>query len=274
MKPPANPFAPAAVPASTACKCCGAPSALAAVMDAARSGLDGRAGRAVEALSGRAVYYYRCGACGFTFTRAFDHWTPADFAREIYNAEYTRHDPAYADGERGARTAGDVIRQFGAHGPRLTVLDWGSGTGSFAATLRRHGFARVDEFDPFVAGASARPEGRYDMVTCFEVIEHELDPARLVRDLAACRATQGAILISTLCCSAQVVDFGLQNWHYCAPRGGHISLMTPPALMHCAQQAGLVAHSYNEGAHVIYDAAAIPAWLAPTLPKIGRDRPP
>ncbi|WP_081430607.1 hypothetical protein [Polaromonas sp. JS666] len=76
--------------------------------------------------------YYRCSGCGFKFTRAFDHWTPSDFAPQIYN------------GERGTRTAQDVSRQFGIHAERLSVLDWGSGEGSFAADLQRHGFSRVD----------------------------------------------------------------------------------------------------------------------------------
>lgn len=269
MHEQSNPYAPAAVPAQTECKCCGAACTLAAVVDAARSGIDARAGRTVEAMSGQAVYYYRCSGCGCAFTRAFDHWTPEDFARNIYNADYGRHDPGYANGERGTRTAGDVIRQFGAYAARISVLDWGSGEGSFAATLRRNGFVRVDEFDPFATAAATRPVGRYDMVTCFEVIEHVTDPAGLVADLAACRGDRGAILLSTLCCTPQVVDFGLQNWHYCVPRNGHISLLSARALMHCARRAGLVAHSFSESAHVLFDADAVPFWLAPVLPRGG-----
>ncbi len=261
-------YAPDAVPAETVCKCCGGASVVVALLDAGRSGVDARAGRAQQTLSGQAVYYYRCTDCGFTFTRAFDHWSADDFAQRIYNADYPRHDPAYGqagEGERGERTAADVIGQFGAYAAQLAVLDWGSGEGSFAASMRRHGFARVDEYDPFVAGAATRPQGRYDMVTCFEVMEHTLDPLALVADLASHRASDGAILISTLCCSKQVVDFGLENWHYCVPRNGHISFMAPQALMVCAQQQGLVSHSFSAGAHVMFDAAAVPVWLVPKL---------
>lgn len=261
-----NPFAPGAVPSETPCKCCGAASFLAGVMDAARSGVDARAGRAVEALSGLAVYYYRCVGCGFTFTRAFDHWTNEDFARRIYNADYARHDPQYLNGARGKRTAGDIVRQFGTYARDISVLDWGCGDGGFADTLRQHGFARVEGYDPFVAGAAERPTGSYEMVTCFEVIEHALDPLGLVADLAACRASRGAILVSTLCCAQQVVDYGLELWHYCVPRNGHISLMTPNALMHCARAAGLVAFSFTEAAHVLFDRDAVPPWLQQVLP--------
>lgn len=265
-----NPYAPTPLPLSTPCKCCTGLCRLVAVVDAARSGADVRAGHAVDALTGQAVYYHRCLNCGFTFTRAFDHWTPADFAKHIYNDDYARHDPSYADGERGTRTAADVVAQFGAYAGQLSVLDWGSGEGSFCAALRQHGFARVVGYDPFVDLAAAPPSGHYDMVTCFEVIEHVLEPARLIASLASHRAPQGAILISTLLCNQQVVDFGLENWHYCVPRNGHISFMTPAALMHCASSVGLVAYSFSEKAHVMFDAVHVPVWLAPVLPVLNK----
>jgi SAM-dependent methyltransferase len=266
MSQVSNPFCPTAIPASTHCKCCNKTSSLVAVMDAARSGTDVRAGYTVNALSGQAVYYYCCQSCGFTFTRAFDHWTPADFTRFIYNADYGRHDPAYADGERGTRTAADVCRQFGAYAAQLSVLDWGSGAGSFCTAMLEYGFARVAGYDPFVSEAADSPAGLYDMVTCFEVIEHVLEPMQLIESLAAHRKPQGAILISTLFCNQQVVNFGLENWHYCVPRNGHISFMTPDALMHCAKRAGLRSYSFSEKAHVLFDRAFVPAWLAPVLP--------
>jgi len=267
MNTPTNPFAPRPVPSTTSCKCCSAVCTLVAVMDSSRGGVNARAGWAVDALSGYAVYYYRCAGCGFTFTRAFDHWTPAQWSENIYNEDYGRQDPDYLTGARGQRTAQDVIGQFGAYAKQLSVLDWGSGQGSFAAGLEQYGFSQVDGYDPFVDNATSLPTGHYDMVTCFEVIEHVLDPVALVNDLAACRAGQGAILISTLCCTQQVIGFGLENWHYCVPRNGHISLMTPQALGYCASKAGLTAHSFTGAAHVLFDPAHIPPWLAAVLPK-------
>jgi 2-polyprenyl-3-methyl-5-hydroxy-6-metoxy-1,4-benzoquinol methylase len=108
--------------------------------------------------------------------------------------------------------------------------------------------------------------GKFDMVTCFEVMEHVLDPTVLMQHLADHRSRNGAILISTLLCTQQVVDFGLENWHYCVPRNGHISFMSGPALVHCAKRVGLTAHSFSEKAHVVFDPSAVPAWLAPVLP--------
>ena len=105
------------------------------------------------------------------------------------------------------------------------------------------------------------------MVTCFEVIEHVLDPLALVQDLAECRASDGAILMSTLLCSPQVVDFGHENWHYAVPRNGHISLLSAAALAICARRAGLQAHAFSERAHVLFDPAQVPAWLRASLPQ-------
>ena len=266
MNKQTNPFAPLPVPRTTSCKCCGAACSLVAVMDSSRGGVNARAGWSIDDFSGYAVYYYRCATCGFTFTRAFDHWTLADFSKNIYNEDYNRQDPDYITGERGTRTAEHIIQQFGAYAQQLSVLDWGSGEGSFAARLEQHGFTQVDGYDPFVETVKSLPSGNYDMVTCFEVIEHVLDPVSLVKDLAACRSPQGAILISTLCCTQQVINFGLENWHYCVPKNGHISLMTPQALAHCAHKAGLVAYSFTEAAHALFDATNIPVWLAGVLP--------
>lgn len=261
-----NPFSPSRVPFETACKCCGATSCLVGVVDASRSGSDVRAGRVVTELSGLAVFYHRCVRCGFTFTRAFDHWTPADFAEHIYNHEYGLHDPEYCDGQRGRRTAMDIINQFGLKISHLSVLDWGAGKGGFTATLKSHGFKYVDSYDPFESDACELPDGKYNVVTCFEVIEHVLNPVELICDLAARRTHDGAILISTLCCTQSVVEYGLENWHYCVPRNGHISLMTPMALQACAREVNLSAHSFNEGAHVIFDSEYAPKWLSPMLP--------
>jgi 2-polyprenyl-3-methyl-5-hydroxy-6-metoxy-1,4-benzoquinol methylase len=215
----------------------------------------------VTALSGRAIYFYRCSACGFTFTRAFDHWHHSDFEKHIYNADYTIHDPEYANNERGERTAFDLIRTFGFDLSNLSILDWGAGQGGFSETLLKNGFSRVDSYDPFSINAARYPSDLYDVVTCFEVYEHVLEPVTLTSELAARRNPSGAILISTLCCTQQVVDFGLENWHYCVPRNGHISFMTPESLQVCAKSVGLCAYSFSVSAHVMFDPLNTPAWL-------------
>src|SRR5688572_1810116 len=83
-------------PASAACKCCGSLAPLFGVVDFHKN-CEIAHGRNVLSLSGVPVYYHRCRSCGFIFTVAFDHFSPGDFAREIYNDEYRLVDPDFAD---------------------------------------------------------------------------------------------------------------------------------------------------------------------------------
>jgi hypothetical protein len=83
--------------------------------------------------SGVYVDYLCCQDCGFIFTSFFDDWTSKDFAAYIYNEDYPRIDPEYADIRPGHVTA--------LLGGRLTpwrnidMLDYGYGSGAFAARM-------------------------------------------------------------------------------------------------------------------------------------------
>ena len=79
------------------------------------------------------VPYHRCEACGFLFTPFFDNWTQHAFQRFIYNDDYIVVDPEYI-GARPIRVAerfADLLAP--ARGSR--VLDWGAGSGIFAAEM-------------------------------------------------------------------------------------------------------------------------------------------
>ncbi len=43
--------------------------------------------------------------------------------------------------------------------------------------MAAHGFANITNYDPF--SSPARPAGKFSLITCFEVIEHTVSPARL-----------------------------------------------------------------------------------------------
>src|SRR5260370_4121273 len=79
----------------TACKCCGAMAPLYGVVDFHKNCEVYR--RKVLDVSGVPIYYYRCPACQFIFTTAFDHFTKEDFLRYIYNEEYLLVDPDYQE---------------------------------------------------------------------------------------------------------------------------------------------------------------------------------
>jgi len=252
-----NPYSPGVVPQTTACKCCPETARLTGVVDFSKCGRDWMAGRKVEPYAGWPVYYYHCAHCGFVFTRAFDHWTPEDFAHQVYNDDYVAQDPDYLDA-RPRASAQYISDNFGDDRANTTVLDYGSGAGFLGSFLAEAGFPPVVSYDPF--SSPSRPEGKFRMITCFEVFEHTPDPHGLVRDIASYLAEDGAVLFSTLICAPETVEQGIANWWYCAPRNGHISFYGRETLMRLAAEAGLNHGWFDERTHVFYRDQK-PTWL-------------
>jgi 2-polyprenyl-3-methyl-5-hydroxy-6-metoxy-1,4-benzoquinol methylase len=73
---------------------------------------------------------------------------------------------------------------------------------------------------PMVSAYAHRPDGKFDLVTCFEALEHVPDPVASVALVVECVAEPGVILYSTV---IQPADFNYQclAWAYVAPRNGH-----------------------------------------------------
>ena len=143
-------------------------------------------------LSGVQVPYFSCRRCGFLFATFFDDWTKRDWSRFVYNADYAKVDPEYegARPERLARTMADTLRGCGG----LRILDYGSGSGMFARCMHALGYQRVESYDPF--SCPAKPEGRFDLVTCFEVLEHTLSPRDALREIKGYLLPGGCIVFS------------------------------------------------------------------------------
>jgi hypothetical protein len=188
--------------------------------------------------SGVAVAYHRCPRCDFVFTEFFDDWTTVEFAQFVYNDDYIKVDGEYA-GARPRRVADRIAQQLSRHF-RQRILDYGSGSGLFEAQLRTHGFVNVTSYDPF--SSPARPAGRYDIITCFEVLEHTPTPVETLADIASLLAPGGCVLFGT---GLQPVDIGKVrgSWWYIAPRNGHVSIYSHRSLALAGRQAGLTLHA-------------------------------
>ena len=237
---------PAKVPVVMPCKICGEGCGLFGMVDFHKSCEEAR-GKKLP-LSGFAVYYRRCGRCGFVFSTDFDGWRLEDFQRYIYNADYGLVDPDYAE----ARPVGNarlVTESFAGSREQMRILDYGGGAGLLAERLREQGF-RAETYDPF-SEFNELPAGRFDLVTCFEVMEHVPWPRETVATMAGFLKDEGAILFSTLVQPKDFARVGL-GWWYAAPRNGHISLYTTAALARLFGEVGMKVVSFSESVHMAY----------------------
>jgi SAM-dependent methyltransferase len=238
------------------CKICGGPAALYGVVDFHKS-CEELSGLRLP-LSGVPIYYRRCATCKFLFTDAFDEWSIEQFRAYVYNDDYKIFDPDYQTVR--PRANGDIVaRLWGRHKAETRVLDYGGGDDKFCAVLRDHGFPVAVTYDPMVPEYECRPEGKFDLVTSFETLEHLPDPAGGIASILESAADPGLILFTTV---LQPGDFDLQglNWWYVAPRNGHVSIFSKHALTSAWDRHGYSIVSFSDNIHLAF--RKLPAFLA------------
>jgi 2-polyprenyl-6-hydroxyphenyl methylase/3-demethylubiquinone-9 3-methyltransferase len=110
------------------------------------------------------------------------------------------------------------------------------------AAARDHALGQGLEIDYRVGGAEAL-DGRYDLVTSLEVVEHVADPAGFVGALAASVAPNGLLILSTPNRTAwsKLIMIGLGEGIGRIPRGTHDwdKFIAPDELRTLVTQAGL-----------------------------------
>jgi 2-polyprenyl-6-hydroxyphenyl methylase/3-demethylubiquinone-9 3-methyltransferase len=232
--------------ASSSCKCCGSGDITAlGSIDFNRSCQDGN-GTRVFPPSPVQVPYFACRRCAFVFTDAMDSWTPEQFKRQIYNADYVRADPplpgrtevpvrerpAYAMGWR-------IADAFEGNQPDLRVLDFGAGgdPGPTGLALQDRGFT-VHSHDPYRSQGPALPDGTFGLIIAIEVFEHCHDLEALIGFMQQRLAGEGLLWIQTLLHPSPTPPNVLDSW-YIAPRNGHISIFSLPALTVLFERAGI-----------------------------------
>ncbi|WP_224369030.1 class I SAM-dependent methyltransferase [Hyalangium versicolor] len=187
------------------------------------------------------VLYVECQGCGFWWAPELHGWSPQTFKRRIYNEEYRLADPPFVF-ERPTRLAAWVARFVR---PGMRVLDYGGGEGLLARTLREVGIDAVS-WDPFYDDASEKPAGSFDLVTCFEVVEHVPDQRRLFFELASL-SRGGVCIFSTLVRPERHEG----DWWYASPRNGHISLHSANSMRRVCEDVGLALRDLSSEVHVM-----------------------
>jgi len=239
-----KPASAAAIP----CKICRQPAPLFGVVDFNRNC---QIPNCVKLpLTGTPVYYRRCNACGFLFTDAFDNWTQDEFKTHIYNADYVAVDPGYLDVR--PRNNADVVRKvFATHKQNLRVLDFGGGNDVLCSELRAAGFPVATTYDPFVPEYAKAPEAKFDLITCFETLEHVPDPVASIGAIVTNLEEPGLVLFSTLLQPQDFETVGM-NWWYVGPRNGHISMFSRDALVKAWRQHDCTISSFNDIMHIAF----------------------
>src|SRR5580693_4482079 len=127
----------------------------------------------------------------------------------------------------------------------------GGGNDAFCTALRASGFPVAVTYDPMVPEYAHRPDGKFDLVTCFETLEHLPDPAAGIAQIIEFAAEPGLILFTTLLLPA---DFDKQrlNWWYVGPRNGHVSIFSKQALTAAWKRYGYKIASFNDNNHFAF----------------------
>jgi hypothetical protein len=242
--------------ASVPCKICGGAAPLYGVVDFNKSCLE--AGGQRLQLAGVPIYYRRCVECKFVFTDAFDGWSTDQFKAHIYNHDYKIVDPDY-ETLRPRENAEVVGRLWGALKDQTRVLDYGGGNDVFCASMREKGFAAAVTYDPMVPEFARRPEGKFELVTSFETLEHLPDPNAGIGIMTECTAETGLIFFTTFAQPAEFDNVGL-HWWYVGPRNGHISIFSRDALTRAFRRYGYNLASFSDNVHLAF--RTLPPFLA------------
>jgi SAM-dependent methyltransferase len=211
------------------CKLCNHPSHHFDYVDFSKSCNDYPLGR-----SGILIEYFRCQRCELMFTDFFNSWSAEDFSTFIYNQDYIKVDPEY-EIVRPRHSAEELAPSLqGAEHVRL--LDYGSGSGAFAREMGKLGFASIESYDPF--SHPVAPSGNFDIITCFDVIEHSTDPQRTLSEIMRYLADGGCLLVGQTLQPADITTIR-GDWWYVAPRNGHVTFYSSETMHLYAEANGL-----------------------------------
>lgn len=127
------------------------------------------------------------------------------------------------------------LRTLNCDGNEAPVHPVGHDIGSYAERLRRDdGFEIVDWNELW-----QMPSGRFDIITCIEVIEHVPNPWSVIELLARSLKPGGLLILTTGNLNCPLAKLQGIHFGYCTPEI-HISLLTPTLLKRLYREAGLM----------------------------------
>jgi hypothetical protein len=201
--------------------------------------------------SGRAIYYAQCTVCQFLFAPEFQHWTQEDFKLNIYNQHYQKYDPEF-ESVRPKKNFNLLERLFGKFKENIKHLDYGGGQGRLSELLNQNGWSSKS-YDPFIGLTSpTTSDETYDLVTAFEVFEHEPLPHSLIKKINGVIHADSLVFFSTLLSDQYISKNERLSWWYAAPRNGHCSIYSRSSIELLAQSNLLRLASMGPSYHVYF----------------------
>lgn len=182
------------------------------------------------------VSYFKCSSCGFMQTEK-PYWLA-----EAYELPFTPLDVYLVSRplEFSQLTENLILKYFDYKGK---FLDYGGGIGVFTRMMRDRGiqFYRQDKYAQnlftqfFDICDLAEAERKFELVTCFEVLEHLENPLNEINEIFS---LSSHVLFSTLLQPSLGVD-ELESWSYIAElHGQHISFFTKKSMKIIAEKFG------------------------------------